>query len=114
MMINPAKLDLSIRRGADFSISFDILIDGTILDLSGATVKSQIRRSFSRTASLIADFTVTINAETNEITLSLTDTETATLPVVDAAYDVLVSIGEEDAYYLEGAVRIGDSVTIEA
>jgi len=112
MMISPARLDLKIRRGADFSITFDIDVDGSVLDLTGATVQSQIRRSPARTSPLIKDFTTALNPSTHEITLSLTDTETAALPVVDAAYDVLVSLAGEDTYYLEGAITIMDSVTV--
>lgn len=112
MMITPAKLDLTIRRGADFSLTFDIDIDGTTLNLTGANVQSEIRRIPSRTAPLLAVFTVDLDSITHEITLSLNETQTAELPVCDAAYDVLVSLAGVDIYYLEGTVRISDSVTV--
>ena len=132
-MITPATFDLTkenciggveypsqIIRGADFVFDFVIDIDGTSLDLTGATVSSQIRKSKKRTSSPpIADFTVTVTngdeAYLSNIALTLTDTETAAITAGDGFYDVLVvDSSGNDVYYVEGRVEIDGSVTVKA
>lgn len=117
--IEPGKQSLRIRKGVDFPFTFEIDIDGTVLDLTGATVLSQIRESQNRIAELITDFTVVVTsgAETgylSDITLSLTDTQTAAIEQSEGFYDVLViDGGGNDTYYLEGHVTFVGSTTVK-
>jgi hypothetical protein len=111
-MVIPAVVNLYIRKGADFSFTFDIMIDETVLDLAGATILAQLRRSASRTAPLLVAFSASANPISQEITLSLTEEQTELLPAGNAAYDVLITQGGVDTYYLEGDVKISDSVTV--
>lgn len=116
-MITPASFNITIVKGADFSFTFDIDVSGTILNLTGATVQAQIRKENKKSATLIDDFTVnvTTGAESgydSDITLSLTDTETAAITASEGYYDVLVTdVSGNDTYYLRGKVTFLDSVT---
>lgn len=112
MNITPAKKDLTIQRGDDFSFTFDIEIGGEVLDLSEATVLAQIREKAYWSATLIDDFTVAINGS-NEITLSLTDTQTAAISHIIGYYDVLVVIGTDKTHYLGGEITFKNTVTVQ-
>ena len=114
--VMPGKQNLNILIGIDFPFVFVIDIDGTILDLTGATVEAQIRESASRTADVIVPFTVVVangdQAYLSEITLSLTDTQTAAITQSSGAYDVAVTLGTDTTYYLRGAVNFIKTVTV--
>jgi hypothetical protein len=118
--IVPGKQALHIIRGSEFSFGpFEIDIDGTILNLAGATVLSQVRASKSRIADLIAEFTVAVTngddtGYPSDIELTLTDEETAALAQSGGWYDVLViDVSNNDTYYLEGSVSIEGTVTVK-
>lgn len=116
-MITPASFNLTIVKGADFSFSFEIDISGTPLNLTGATVLSEIRDSNKKSDDLIVAFTptITIGSVTgylSDITLSLTDAQTKLITESEGVYDVLVTdVGNVDTYYLRGKVTFLDSVT---
>lgn len=110
MNIKPATKDLRIQRGDDFAFTFDIEVDGVVLDLQAATVLSQIRSKPESSASLIADFSVAVNGD-NEITLTLTDTETAAITASQGYYDVLVDIAGDTTHYLRGEIVFTDTIT---
>lgn len=121
-MVAPGRYDLHIQRGEDFSFSFTIDINSVTLDLTDASVYSQVRENDSRAESKIVDFTckvdgtaVTNPAPTaNVIELSLTDVETAAIAHDAGYYDVLVvDSSGNDKYYLEGRVTIHNSVTVK-
>lgn len=112
-MIIPAVQDLTIVRGADFDFTFDIDVDGTILDLTSAAVYSQLRVAERRGSTLILDFAVTVSTS-NEISLSLTDEQTADIENSKGYYDVLVSDSSgNDDYYLRGKIDIIGTVTVK-
>lgn len=116
-MVVPASFNITIVKGADFSFAFDIDVNGTIMNLTGATVKAEIRMADKKASTLIDEFTAAISegAETgydSDITLSLTDAETLAITAPEGYYDVLVtSAGGEDGYYLRGKITFQDSVT---
>jgi hypothetical protein len=114
MNITPATRNLTVQRGDDFAFTFDIELDAdgtvSILDLTDATVLSQIREKPEPAATLIHDFNVAMNAS-NEITLSLTDTVTAAITKNVGYYDVLVIIGDDKTHYLKGEITFLGTVT---
>ena len=116
-MITPASFNITIVKGADFSFAFEIDINGTVLNLTGASVLAQIRQTNKKSDDLIVAFTsaISIGAETgylSDITLSLTDAQTAAIADSEGVYDVLVTdVGNIDTYYLRGKVTFLDSVT---
>lgn len=113
MNVTPATVDHVIQRGDDWSFTFDIDVDGTILDLTSCTVLSQVREGYDSSTTLITDFTVAVNGS-NEITLSLDETETAGITASIGYYDVLVIDTNNDyTHYLKGSVTFVGTVTIE-
>jgi len=118
-MITPASFNLTIVKGADFSFTFDIDVSGTTLDLTGATVTSEIRTDAKRDADLILEFTTAVtngavSGYPSDVTLSLTDYQTRPAAITESEgfYDVLVTDASgNDTYYLRGHVTFLDSVT---
>lgn len=117
-MITPATFNLTIVKGADFSFTFDIDVSGTILNLTGYTVRSEIRKENKKSSTpVIETFSTAITAGAgtgynSDITLSLTDTKTAAIVSPEGYYDVLLtSPSGEDTYYLRGKITFLDSVT---
>ena len=118
-VIAPGKSNIVVRRGTDYSEEFEIEIDGTLLNLTGAIVTSQIRETANLSGVLIKDFTVVVSIGAvsgylSTITLSLTDTQTLAIDHPRGFYDVLItdSVGN-DAYYIEGSVEFRNSVTVK-
>jgi hypothetical protein len=121
-MITAGKSNITVVLGEDFSFSFTIEVSDVLLDLSDATVISQVREQAHRTSDLIAEFTclvddaATPNAAptANVISLNLTDEETAAIECGEGYYDVLViDVSGNDTYYLEGKVVFKESVTVK-
>jgi len=116
-MITPASFNITIVKGADFSFAFEIDVSGTVLNLTGATITSEIRDSNKKSDNLIKTFTtvVSIGAVTgylSDVTLSLTDEDTTEIANSEGVYDVLVTdVSGIDTYYLRGKVTFLDSVT---
>jgi hypothetical protein len=116
-MITPATFNITIVKGADFSFTFEIDVSGTVLNLLGATVTSEIRNSNKASDTLIVAFTtaLTTGAVTgyiSDVTLSLTDDDTLAITDSEGVYDVLVTDASGvDTYYLRGRVTFLDSVT---
>jgi len=118
--IIPGKQAIRILRGADFSFGpFEIDIAGTVLNLAGATVLSQIRASQNRNSALMADFSVAVTTGAitgylSDIELTLTDTQTVALVGSEGWFDVLIiDAGGIDTYYLEGHVSVEGTVTVK-
>ena len=80
-MITPASFNITIVKGADFSFAFEVDISGTVLNLTGATVTSEIRDSNKKSDNLIATFTPTISI--GAVTGYLSDITLALLIAVD-------------------------------
>ena len=54
--ILPGKLKQTIKKGMDYSLTLEIEVDGTVLNLTGATVLSKIRADArEESASIDAD-----------------------------------------------------------
>lgn len=135
----PATIDLSIIRGDDFSLPFQIVtcdeinpsssptdilyaptvIDGvtwTPLNLTTCNVMSQIRKSTAIAEVLAMSFTITLtNAAIGLYTMSLTNTQTSQLAMNDQVsyrYDTqVVTADGKITTYVIGAVNITLDVT---
>lgn len=111
-MITLGTQNLVINKGADFSIPFEIDVNGEPLDISTYTILSQIRTQANRNAPLIYDFTVT-QINNTRFELSLTYTQTASAAHTAGFYDVLLIDGNNRRkYYLRGSVAFADTVTV--
>jgi hypothetical protein len=119
MNVQPAVYNLRISKGEDFSVTFDIDIDGTILDLTGANVFAQVREYEKRTSTKLADFTteITVGAVTeypSDITISMSDAISAAIIPNRGYYDILVvDAAGTDTYYIKGLIVFEDTVTVK-
>jgi hypothetical protein len=114
--MTPAKYPITIRRGTDFSVPlFFKQPDETVFDLTGYSIKSQVRKTKLNTGDLIATFTVAIDIPTGCVTLSLTDAQTLLFTDGVAYYDVLITSPTGfDSLYVEGTATIVPTVTQKA
>ena len=73
--------DITLYTGTNFTLSLTVTnADGTAVDLTGASIVSQIRAA--STSPILATFTTTItNASAGKATLSLTNAQTLALPI---------------------------------
>lgn len=111
MSVHPARFDDTIQRRAVYDMSLQFQDQyGKNIDLTGWTVASQIW-DLARTTQYVA-FTVTYTDRVNgSVLLSLTDTQTTSLPGT-CYYDVLLTnpSGRKE-YYLEGTFYISEGYT---
>jgi len=111
MSVSPGTYNFTLQRRADYSLVLQ-LKDGNdaAIDLTGATVEAQAWNKQRSTK--YADFAVAYPDRANgEVTVSLTDAQTVTLPDV-VYYDVLITnpSGLKD-YYLEGQITVSEGYT---
>ena len=109
--------NLYLEQGATFEIS--IALDdvyGNNYDMTGATAKSQIRKSYYST-NAIAEFTSTIDVSSGTIALSLESTTTANIAAGRYLYDAVISIpgvpgtANTVTRILEGTIDVSPRVT---
>ena len=105
--------NLFIDQGADFTTTVTINDSSNVaLDLTGYTATAMLRKSYKSTTS--TSFTLAfVDPRTNgEITLSLTDVQTAALSEGRYVYDLLITeSGGDKTRVVEGIATIKPSVT---
>jgi D-Tyr-tRNAtyr deacylase len=83
--------NLYIDQGTDFSITVDVTDSaGDILDLSNYTAAAQIRKTYS-SSTVSATFATSIAELAGQVTISLTDTQTAALESGRYVYDLNIT-----------------------
>lgn len=83
--------NLYIDQGTDFSITVDVTDSaGDILELSGYTAAAQIRKTYS-SSTVSATFATSIAELAGQVTISLTDTQTAALESGRYVYDLNIT-----------------------
>ena len=103
--------NIFIDQGADFTTTVTVTdSNGDAVSLVGYSA-AQIRKSYSSSTS--TDFTTSIsNASGGEITITLSDTQTAALEAGRYLYDVLITAsGGDKTRVVEGQVTVNPSVT---
>lgn len=104
------KANLIIDQGTDYVTSVNLTdADGNVVDLSGYTANSQIRKTYS--SSNAVAFGTSLDAANGVITLSLTDSQTANLVAGRYVYDVIVTAGNTTSRIVEGIVTVTPRVT---
>jgi len=105
------KLNLVINQGETYSSNI-VLTDsnGDVLDLSGYSSKSQIRKHHGA-GSLTAEFTTAINVSAGVITLSLTANQTSVMTPGRYVYDVEANNAGVITRVQEGLVTVSPQVT---
>lgn len=105
------KANLVIDQGTTFSADLTLTDDnGDMLQLSGYTANSQMRKWYTST-NPAAIFTTSINTTSSVITLSLTDTQTNNLTAGRYVYDVEINNGSTVSRIVEGIVTVTPQVT---
>lgn len=112
------RYDIVINQGASFRVQ-PVLRDaaGTLIDLSGADARMQIRRSVAYGGSSLASLTVgsgiTLGGAAGTITIDLTPAQTSALPPGAHVYDLeLVDSAGSVFRILEGAATVRREVTV--
>lgn len=111
MAVQPGTYNFTLQRRADYSLDLQFK-DGndTAVNLTGYTVYAQAWNEGRTTK--YADFAVTYADRSNgQITIGLTDTQTADFPD-ELRYDVLLEdSGGTREYYLEGVIFVSQGYT---
>jgi hypothetical protein len=111
MSVQPGTYNITLQRRADYSVLLQFKDStGTVINLTGYTAYAQVWDKARATK--YADFGIAYTDRANgQITISLTDTQTATF-IDELYYDVLL---EDDSgsreYYLEGVIFVSQGYT---
>jgi len=111
MSVQPGTYNITLQRRADYSVLLQFKDStGTVINLTGYTAYAQVWNEGRTTK--YADFSVAYTDRTNgQITISLTDTQTATF-IDELRYDVLLEDGSGNReYYLEGVIFVSQGYT---
>ena len=104
--------NITIDQGTDFSSAIDVTdADGGAVNLTGYTVKGQIRKAY--TSSTAVDLTCAVsNAAAGIISIALTAAQSNAMKYGRYVYDVeMTSSGGAKTRVLEGQVEITPGVT---
>lgn len=104
--------NLYIDQGTDFNVTVDVTnTDGSVLNLSNYTAVSQIRKTYG-SSTVSATFATSIAAAQGQVTLTLTDTQTAGLAAGRYVYDLnITSSAGTTTRVVEGQVVLTPGVT---
>ena len=111
MSVQPGTYSFTIQRRADYSLLLQFKDSSdAVIDLTGYTAYAQAWNK-GRTRKY-ADFAVAYTDRSDgKITISLTDTQTATFPD-SLQYDVLLEDGSgKREYYLQGTITVSQGYT---
>ena len=112
MAIQPATYNFTLQRRSDHSIPL-LFKDSSnnAINLTGYTVAAQVWEETRTTK--YADFSVTYtDRAAGSVSITLTDTQTATFTPNELKYDVLLTNGSgEKEYYLEGTIFVSEGYT---
>ena len=111
MAVQPGTYNITLQRRADYSVLLQFKDSSdAVIDLTGYTAYAQVWNEGRTTK--YADFSITYTNRTNgQITISLTDTQTATF-IDELRYDVLLEDGSGNReYYLEGVIFVSQGYT---
>jgi len=113
--MKPGIYNLTVYQGTTFKQKFEFFSDlakTTPIDLTGSTIRAQIRQNYAD-ASPLATFTVTNRDDTNGIFyLELTDSVTAALSITTGFWDLeIVDTASVVNRYLKGSYTLDLEVT---
>ena len=111
MAISPGTYNITLQRRADYSVLLQFKDSSdAVIDLTGYTVYAQAWDKARSTK--YADFAIAYTNRSNgQVTISLTDTQTATF-IDELYYDVLLENASGlREYYLEGVIFVSQGYT---
>jgi len=105
---------LTIEQGSTFQMQFRWKVDGTVMNLTGATARMQLRRA-PRSA-VIFELTNTnsrilLGGTQGTVSLELTPEETASIPAGNFVYDIEIVFGSVVRKLLRGTAVVVSEVT---
>lgn len=106
-------LELSCDQGSDFSVNLDLTNDdGSIINVSGYTFTSSIRKSYY-SANVTANLTVAVaNAASGNVSLSMNSATTANIKAGRYLYDVkMVRSDNTVSRVIEGIITVFPQIT---
>lgn len=105
------KYNIRIDQGSDFSIQLTVKESGSAKNLTGYSVRAQLRSSIT-SSSIAATFTCTItNAANGVITMGLPASTTTGLSAGSYVYDLEVVTGSAVQRLIEGTATLRAEVT---
>ena len=107
-----AVSNLYIDQGADFSTTLYLTdSNGDVLNLTDYTALGQVRKTYG-SSTIAATFTLSLVAATGQVTVTLTDVQTAALTSGRYVYDILITDSSGDkTRILEGHATVVPSVS---
>ncbi len=111
MSVQPGTHNFTLQRRADYSLLLQFKdSSNAVIDLTGFTAYAQAWDKARSTK--YADFAVAYTNRSNgQVTISLTDAQTATFPD-ELRYDVMLENGSGNRdYYLEGVIFVSQGYT---
>ena len=107
-----ALSNIYIDQGADFQTVISLTdSNGDILNLTDYTALGQVRKTFG-SGTVAATFTLALAAATGQVTVTLTDVQTAALTSGRYVYDILITDSSGDkTRILEGHATVVPSVS---
>jgi len=112
MAIEPGTYNFTLQRRSDHTIPLLFKDNNNnAINLTGFTVAAQVWEETRTTK--FADFSVTYtNRVAGSVSITLTDTQTATFTPDILKYDVLlIDAGGSKEYYLEGTIFVSEGYT---
>ena len=105
--------NIFIDQGADFTTTVTISdSDGSALDLTSYTALAQVRKTYESTTATAFTTTFASDRTTGQITISLSDTQTAALESGRYVYDLLITGASGDkTRVVEGIATVNPSVS---
>jgi hypothetical protein len=115
MSAKPARQDINIYKGRDFSRSYAVKDSaGVAIPLTGHTIKAQLRATEQRTGTLIKDFAVVVDEPAGTFVVSMSDTDTGEITQNAGFYDILaIDAAANDNIWIYGEVDIHETVTVK-
>ena len=101
-----------IDQGADFSTTLYLTdSNGDVLNLTGYTGLGQMRKTYG-SSTIAATFTLALTAATGQVTVTLTDVQTAALSSGRYVYDLVITdVSGDKTRVVEGIATIKPSVS---
>ena len=112
MAITPGTYNMTVQRRSDHAVQLIFKdSDSNAINLTGFTVAAQVWEQTRTTK--YADFAVTYtDRSAGSVSITLTDTQTATFTPDILRYDVLIiDAGGSKEYYLEGTIYMSEGYT---
>lgn len=104
-------INLTIEKGTSFTQNFKLKLDGDVLDLTGCSVASKMRKHYQ--SSDYFNFTTTplVPLTAGVINIGMASSITSTLPQGRYVYDVLVTLAGTTTKVIEGNILVRGTAT---